>query len=72
MAGEQQVTSNLFIPLETSADTGLGRITRSIVQSSSSVETYLKTISEKAKKADEVARIIDADCTSFIVISLHG
>src|SRR6266496_877154 len=30
--------------------------------SSSSVEKYLKTISEKAKKVDEIACLIDADC----------
>ena len=48
------------------------RITRSIVQSSSSVEKHLKNISEKAGKVDEVARLIDADCTSIFLVSLRG
>ena len=35
------------------------------MQSSSNVEKYLKTISERAKRVDEVARIIDVDCIAF-------
>jgi hypothetical protein len=36
------------------------------------VEKYLKTISEKSSKVDEVARLIDADCMSIFSVSLHG
>jgi hypothetical protein len=44
----------------------LGRITRSVVQSSASIEKFLKTISEKTGKVDEIARLVDADCRSSL------
>jgi hypothetical protein len=36
------------------------------------VEKYLKSISEKSSKVDEVARLIDADCMFIFTASLHG
>jgi hypothetical protein len=36
------------------------------------VEKYLKSISEKSIKVDEVARLIDADCMSIFTVLLDG
>jgi len=42
---------------------------RSIVQSSSGVEKHLNAISEKEKKVDEIARLIDTDCRLLFFLS---
>jgi hypothetical protein len=42
--------------------TNLGRLARSIVQSSSSIDKSLRTIEGKAKRVDDITRVIDTDC----------
>lgn len=68
MSWEQQVICSSCNLLRFSADLGQVRFAKSVVHSSSSVERCLTMMTEKAKKVDEVARIIDADCELVFIM----